>query len=761
MSDFRPVQSGETVDEERKQAAATQESDPNDSSDDANCTKESFNNLNAKPESSDCISEVLKRVIDQFSPGADATLDLMSRLTQVNLLVGLAHCFMELGCQPQGDANLLNIAIWYSSQALAIARDEGMVEVGVFDALTLTLLKRWFRLDQVSDVDEAIECKRQAMTLCPRDARLDSTDLGLLLQVRFRRLGHLEDINQAIEHNMLAVRLAPQGDPHMPVHLNILVSSLRDHHRRIVKFENLDREIECLVLAAPLIPDGHEYKPDLLTMLGESMRTRFARYGNLADLDQAVECYELAFRTRSEDDPHRLACLRELGFSIEGRHIWTGDLSDLNKAVEYHTIAVQICPAGHPDRPVVLERLGDSLRLRYLRLGNRQDLERGAQCHGLAARLYLDSDSTTPAQPDVLALWALRVQRLEPTHIDRAIEYQSQAIQQAPNRGTLIVILALLLHRRYKELGNPADLDQAIQNMWTVVELTPDGHVLKPNQLNSLGIFLRDRFQMSHDQADIDLAITCLFRAAKLTPPGRSEVPSQLREIGRALFDRVRSGHGMPQDPFCVLTSWWIAATWPIVDPWTQIGCARDVATILSVLPDISPLGAYQVAFTLIPHAVWLGQTAQARYDIIPAISVLVSQAVAWAVSVGSYDMALEWLEQGRSVVWAQQLQTRTQFDDLSAVDPQLADRMRAIASQLEAAELKSGATCPPVGSSFDLDIQGQRHSAAIQWKQLLQAVRQVHGFEDYMLPRKAHTQEDGDQRTSGGDQHLCMKTTY
>ncbi|KAG9125454.1 hypothetical protein FRC07_007520 [Ceratobasidium sp. 392] len=136
---------------------------------------------------------------------------------------------------------------------------------------------------------------------------------------------------------------------------------------------------------------------------------------------------------------------------------------------------------------------------------------------------------------------------------------------------------------------------------------------------------------------------------------------------------------------------------------------------------------------------VWLGQTTQARYLNISSISDLVPAAAAWAISVESYDLALEWLEQGSSVIWRQMLQLRTPFDDLAAVDPELANMLKDTASQLDIAGSSTsaaGTTSKPAASP---ESQVQRHhSLALRWEELLTQARRLPGFCDFLLPIKA-----------------------
>ncbi|KAG9108214.1 hypothetical protein FRC07_008505, partial [Ceratobasidium sp. 392] len=84
-------------------------------------------------------------------------------------------------------------------------------------------------------------------------------------------------------------------------------------------------------------------------------------------------------------------------------------------------------------------------------------------------------------------------------------------------------------------------------------------------------------------------------------------------------------------------------------------------------------------------------------------------------------------------------LQLRTPFDDLAAVDLELANKLKDTASQLDIAGSSTsaaGTTSEPVASP---ESQVQRHhTLALRWEELLAQARRLPGFCDFLLPTKA-----------------------
>lgn len=104
-----------------------------------------------------------------------------------------------------------------------------------------------------------------------------------------------------------------------------------------------------------------------------------------------------------------------------------------------------------------------------------------------------------------------------------------------------------------------------------------------------------------------------------------------------------------------------------------------------------------------------------------------------------NYDAAVEWLEQGRSIVWKQMLQLRTPVDDLSAIDPTLAEELKQVAYDLESATSRQSFKTTTPSQELSLEQASQQHRRlAESWEDLLTRVRHISGFGDFLRPKKA-----------------------
>ena len=83
-----------------------------------------------------------------------------------------------------------------------------------------------------------------------------------------------------------------------------------------------------------------------------------------------------------------------------------------------------------------------------------------------------------------------------------------------------------------------------------------------------------------------------------------------------------------------------------------------------------SLLRAYSVAINLLPELAWIGLSLTRRYSELKRGADVVREAAAAALDSGLPETAVEWLEQGRSIVWGELFQLRSSYKELSSAHP-------------------------------------------------------------------------------------------
>jgi hypothetical protein len=150
-------------------------------------------------------------------------------------------------------------------------------------------------------------------------------------------------------------------------------------------------------------------------------------------------------------------------------------------------------------------------------------------------------------------------------------------------------------------------------------------------------------------------------------------------------------------------------------------------------------LDAYHRAFELLPNMSWLGLSITNRQHFLKGVGPLVDEAVSAAIDAGQFETAIEWMDQGRSIIWGQLLQLRNPVDDLKQCHPDLADRFTVLSKKLEGASTRDNIEATTFNDLRDSPLScspENPHELGHERDQLLQHIRQLDGFDRFLFPR-------------------------
>jgi len=173
--------------------------------------------------------------------------------------------------------------------------------------------------------------------------------------------------------------------------------------------------------------------------------------------------------------------------------------------------------------------------------------------------------------------------------------------------------------------------------------------------------------------------------------------------------------------------------------PSIRLSAARQWALLCFLVQSSEALDAYSNLVDPIPRVVWLGRTVDQRYKEISRTGNTVADAVMAAIHLGEFKLALEWMEQGRSIVWGQMLQLRTPLDELHKRHPKEANLLERISHSLDATSI----ACPDHPDScarpaWSLEQEAQTHRRlAEEYDGILACIRNLPDFSDFLRPRK------------------------
>ncbi|QRW17469.1 CHAT domain protein [Rhizoctonia solani] len=659
--------------------------------------------------------------------------------------------------------------------------------------------QRWDRTKDSNDLTKALEYYSTASSLEPQDSAaipsLYAKMAGLFSAwSQADRHYELEGLGRAVELQKYAISLVAEGDARLPTYLRTLGRYYHHRFKRSGNKDDAESAIESQTKAMGLSPEGSMDKLNIMSDLGSSYQARFAYLGNLEDCNSAVRLHEETVSATSDGDPNIVVFLSSLGTSYLERFAYLGIKDDLSKSMDILSRAVSLTPAGDKDLPGRLNNLGLAYNSRFQYFGKLPDIDKAIELQGSAMQLsanghqqYLstiygnlgnsfhsrfsrlkrvsdiesaifvqtqavkntpDEHPTMPGLLDSLgsayeSRFRFRPSRRKMDDLNRAIEYKTRAVNLTPagnsKLATYLNNLGLAYGARFSQLGQEEDGNKAIDHLNRAVELTRDDHSDKQNWLNNLGNSYRERFRVRKELQDFELAIATLSRAISLTDEGHSNMPMMLSNMALSYLYRFeQSGDQEALDKSITLFQRSSRSSYG--HPINKFNSTRILAYLLLSNSRPGFVEAYQSAVNYLPQVVWLGDIASTKLYQVQQLSDFIEEAAAAAMEAQEISLALEWLEQGRSIVWGQHLQLQTPLDELSSINSELAGHLKEAADELYSSA--SGIFSSPISDAslylkpMSWNVQ-QQHQMADRYERLLDEARRIPGFERFLRPKQ------------------------
>ncbi|KAI0825510.1 CHAT domain-containing protein [Irpex lacteus] len=618
-----------------------------------------------------------------------------------------------------------------------------------------------------------VHCYRRALVLTPEDPAL-LNGLGVALMDRYGCLHNCADLYEAISFFQKANNLTFDDSGHPPKKSCRLGNLARAMFARSQLEENpqdLEEAISVMTYVMSLTCDGCQDKPKILDDLGSFLSAQFQHTRHLDHLTHAIALQSQAVVLTPKDDPDRHRRLHDLSRLLQIRFQLEGDVQDQEQSITLQDWAIRLAPSSHSNKGAHFTTLGAQLLERFERFNNRDDLERAIALLECALEL---TPNDSPARPTLLHNLSHSLQHWSETNGDvldlvKALSYQADAFNLTPdddpdkllqlhNFGTLLVE-----GFQASTKPNVEALDAAIFLQCQSLDALPDNHLNRHSWLNSLADSLFIRYNETGDATSLAEAIECGKHAVELSPMEHVLLGSHLKLLGRLYETRMTSCYAQPEDLMHALESYSHAMqhTYSPLDVQRRAACcytsllSANISELDNAL-EIPLLQAYNLQLNLISQCIWLGNDIQDWYTVhkCPNCNLVVAKAAASAIAAGNFIQAVEWIENGRMLVWSHILQLRTPLKNLCQLHPQLGANLGQVSQALQcAAILPSSTTTPHLPWNTSLDIQRSptnvdvqtktSHSYAIEYKKLIAQVRELDGFEDF-LKSKTLTQLAG-----------------
>jgi hypothetical protein len=356
------------------------------------------------------------------------------------------------------------------------------------------------------------------------------------------------------------------------------------------------------------------------------------------------------------------------------------------------------------------------------------------------------------------AISALReaVQTAPPAHYDRPIWHGN---------------LANALLRHYDHTTMIESLEEAVEMRRIAVQLNP-GHAQRALHLGNLATTLMTHYSATRNRASLNEAVSVMREANHLTVPGDPSRPMRLSNFARMLYatgdptsimqaadlfaEAVRTvpeGHraqadclnglamcrhtiGGPAGRLEALRLFRRACRTVTSPAATRARIALDWIRLAEQTGDHEGhFEALTTAVGLLDTVAWRGITRADQERQLRRFAGVASDAAALAIAAGRPEFAVELLEQGRAVLLAQALDTRTSLESLALRAPELAERLVVIDEELEGSddELTMSGAEQTFAQDQRTDADRRMHLAK-EREELLNQVRVLPGLDNFLL---------------------------
>ncbi|KAF9463759.1 CHAT domain-containing protein [Collybia nuda] len=650
------------------------------------------------------------------------------------------------------------------------------------NGLANALNARFCQLGNMRDLENVIIYREQGLELCPPghlNRPIFLNNLANALETRFLQLGDVADLEKALSWHTEGLELRPPGQPNRSSSLMNLANALQSRFQQLGSLENLDKAIALYQQAMELCPPGDIGRASSAINLGNALSARFQQLGNIVDLDEAIKFHIQALELHPLGHTDRHASLMHLGNAWKIRFEQLGEIKDLERAMALHKEGLELCPPGHPTRYKVLVNLANTFLTRFDQIGEIYDLEEAITCYQQALSLCPIGHSSRPMLLMNLGngLNAKFEQLGEVAYLTKAICYLGEALELCPSshsdRLKILNNLANTLEARFWQLGKIEDLDQVIVHYQQVVSMfLAQSHPQKPSSLHNLATAFKTRGEHLGKMKDLEEAIAYHKQALELFPHNHPNRFMPFMGLGNAfasIFKYRRnledleqatesyqstlvhlpqhhpfhssvfaaqasliiSLHDLPLvectncshiDEACRLFK--LAAHYTTSSLYNRFLAAKKWSWTAHKYQHISDISAYTIALELQQQHLSLIPSIISQQKLMESSTTLSLNAAACAINNCKPDVAVQFLEQGRSILWSKIQGYRQTFEELSKRDPEFAREIRATAHQLEHDAIQSPTT--------DIDLQ-HRVTLSVKWNSLLEKIRELEEYSGYL----------------------------
>ncbi|KAJ3577303.1 hypothetical protein NPX13_g3264 [Xylaria arbuscula] len=702
--------------------------------------------------------------------------------------IGLGILYLEKS-HVMEPATHLELSVSQFEASLALTPDGHPERFSSLKCLGLVHQARYRETKVIADLSNAVQYFQRALDATPRDhpdlfSQLHN--LGISYRDRYEQLHEPSDLESAIRNMQDATKIMPKDHADRAARLYALGTAHLNKSKGSI-IQDIDEAIRCFEETLSIIPSDRVDKGSVLYSLGVSHARKYHNLGTVIDLNRSIQLFQESVDESTDDDQDRADRLEYLGSAYHNKYHKTGALDDLELGLQRHNEALRITPLhastrasklhhvgmiyrdryiktgttldldraiqnmreavdvmdnDHPDKPVYLQGLGTGYRDRYHNSGAIVDLE-------IAIQLYHDAlDATSDTHVDR----ASRLQSLgfgykekyqrddDLADLERSIDLFQKAVdatpEDRPDRADRLHFLGSGYYDIYNGSEELSDLEKALATFQDALRLTPEGHVHYASRFDTLCITHLSVYKKIGAMDNLEAAISMGMKAIDETPEGSPDLAGRLQNSAMSHYYRFLQLQDK-KDLEHVIRQLHDALFHQPSFTRARIEAGKMLLSILGEAEDWS--SAYQIGLVLVPLISQLTPRSLQNSDkqhFVAKIFGIASDAAAAALMVGKLPYeAVQLLELGRGTIMGSSYDLRTDLSTLSAQYPELAQ------SYVHHRDLLFA----PTMTNYEIDnypneervrqMSDKRHQASQDMDNLIQAIRNMPGFEEFLMP--------------------------
>lgn len=276
------------------------------------------------------------------------------------------------------------------------------------------LAQRYALFQRTEDLEQAIECAREAYENAPKNSEpyyITLNNLASRLRMRYLRSQHADDINEALK---LIDELRSNTAPGTPQHIMAaaqLGAIGSDKFKRTNKFEDLDEALGYCTSSLQGLPEGHEARVALLAEISSLYNARYQQTSEETDLRNLATYSGALFYCIPAGHARRGLYLSNYIRELHRLAVTSKSLQDIRSTIQKIMAIMNEMPSKYPEKRRCLDMLADLLIHQY---GLSHDLRDFISCVSTITEVAhdynyeADQDRSSKDSLQTAWLWNLR-----------------------------------------------------------------------------------------------------------------------------------------------------------------------------------------------------------------------------------------------------------------------------------------------------------------------------------------------------------------